>query len=64
MNIFETFYYWAIENGKTGARLFATGMFLMSPYLLIRAIWEEMGGDIKDFYKDCWEAAKSGVLPR
>jgi len=64
MSIQERFYKWAEKNGKTGARLFAISMFLISPYLIVMATWEEVGDDIKELYSDVYKAIKTGRIAR
>lgn len=62
MSYLEKYMDWAIKNGKAGARIFAITMFAISPVIIVNAVWDELGDDIKGFYHDVYEAVKTGSI--
>ena len=59
----EDLYEDAKESGsKLYARYAVVVFFIVMPYLVLKAAWEELGTDIKEAASDLWEMFKSGEL--
>ena len=45
------------------ARAFGVFILIISPYMIVRTVWEECGQDIKEFFGDIYKTLKEGKLP-